>query len=183
MNALARGDSGAGAGYWAPIIVALAACGAPRSPASARPGPAADPTQTSPPRAGSAPAPALNAASTDAKVEACDRERRCTAPQPICLVDAHGSRCGTHADADALPHDGRRAALACASRSDCAAGEHCCTNPLWDRSRCSPRCDAANEAELCESDADCDAKQRCLSLADEADERALPGWLRLCSAP
>lgn len=144
-------------------------------------------SSVAPPQITPAPMPAPAPISAESRVTrtgaTCQGGARCPGEQPICFVAPDRVACVTAAEAETVPHDGRHLAFACSRGSDCDGSWRCCTAALGDRARCAPSCDVANELELCGSDQECALEPaRCVAVAADEDELALPPWVKACQA-
>ena len=105
----------------------------------------------------------------------------------MCLWSERADTCSTHEEYDALAKvQADPPALRCSRHADCGPEARCCTNALWNTTRCLTNCDEANEGTVCTTDADCTSlggqpkKGKCVSVRDR-DIRSLPVWLKVCA--
>lgn len=115
----------------------------------------------------------------------CSGGQRCPLSAPICVWASGAAACAREVADSASEPSTTAVRMSCTATRDCGAGLRCCTNALGNNTSCRVNCDAANNQELCERDADCPAggstKLRC--APPSADEPAhFPRWVRFCQA-
>jgi hypothetical protein len=116
----------------------------------------------------------------------CGSAGRCPKERPLCRWSERAA-CITYAEYDALAKvQAEPSVLRCSRRTDCGPEARCCTNALWNTTRCLTNCDEANEGDVCTSDADCTTssgqpkKGKCVSVRNR-EIASLPAWLRVCA--
>ena len=111
---------------------------------------------------------------------------RCPTSAPICVWAAGAATCASDTAGSAAGEPSpNQLRMSCAANQDCGTGLRCCTNALGNATSCRVNCDAANNLQLCERDADCPAvdsrRLRCLPSSSEAPGH-FPAWVQVCGA-